>query len=76
VSQGDDRVVRITLDDGARRSAELAPAPYHLAVTPQDGRLLVTSREQSKLWVLDPASLEVVRVISLDGIGHQISLTR
>ncbi|MES1942271.1 hypothetical protein T5B8_18623 [Salinisphaera sp. T5B8] len=76
VSQGDDRVVRITLDDGTRHSAGLAPAPYHLAVTPKDGRLLVTSREQSKLWVLDPASLEIVREIALDGIGHQISLEK
>ncbi|MDI4638292.1 MULTISPECIES: YncE family protein [Halomonadaceae] len=73
-SQGDDRLVRITLDDGTRQSITLSTAPYHLAVVPDDGRLLVTSREESKLWVLDPASLEVLYTISLDGIGHQISL--
>jgi len=73
-SQGDDRLVRITLDDGTRQSITLAPAPYHLAVVPDDGRLLVTSREESKLWVLDPVSLDVLHTLPLDGIGHQISL--
>lgn len=73
-SQGDDRLVRITLEDGTRQSIDLAPAPYHLAVAPVDGRLLVTSREESKLWVIDPISLDVLHTIPLDGIGHQISL--
>lgn len=73
-SRGDDRLVRITLEDGTRQSIALAPAPYHLAVDPDDGRLLVTSREEGKLWVLDPMSLDVLHTIPLGGIGHQISL--
>lgn len=73
-SQGDNRLVRITLGDGTRQSIALAPAPYHLAVDPDDGRLLVTSREEGKLWVLDPSSLEILHTIALAGIGHQISL--
>ncbi|MCE0732953.1 YncE family protein [Halomonas sp. G15] len=73
-SQGDDRLVRITLDDGTRQSIDLPPAPYHLAVAPTDGRLLVTSSEESKLWVIDPITLNIQHDIPLNGIGHQISL--
>ncbi|WP_211310889.1 YncE family protein [Halomonas denitrificans] len=43
-SQGDNRLVRISLEDGTRHSAELSPAPYHLTVVPTDGRVLITSR--------------------------------
>lgn len=73
-SQGDNRVVRISLEDGTRHGAELAPAPYHLAVSPADGRVLVTSRAEPRLWILAPASLEVLETVGLGGIGHQISL--
>lgn len=73
-SQGDERFVRIDLTRDIRKSIPLAPAPYHLAVSPVDGRILVTSRGEAKLWVLDPVSLEIVDEIPLGGIGHQISI--
>lgn len=73
-SKGGDRVVRIDLVSGTRHSVSLAPAPYHLAVSPGDGRLLVTSRAEGRLWVLDPASLEIIDEITLNGTGHQISI--
>lgn len=73
-SQGDERLVRIDLTHDIRKSIPLAPAPYHLAVSPVDGRILVTSRGEAKLWVLDPVSLEIVDEIPLGGIGHQISI--
>ncbi|WP_280549200.1 MULTISPECIES: YncE family protein [unclassified Halomonas] len=73
-SQGDNRIVRISLNDGTRHSAELSPAPYHLAVATTDGRVLVTSRAEPHLWILDPDSLEVLQTVELGGIGHQISL--
>ncbi|MFG6159531.1 YncE family protein [Halomonas sp. 1390] len=73
-SQGDNRLVRISLEDGIRHSAELSPAPYHLAVAPTDGRVLVTSRAEPLLWIVDPDSLEVLQTVELGGIGHQISL--
>lgn len=73
-SQGDERVIRIELNHNDRKSAQLAPAPYHLAVSPVDGRILVTSRGEAKLWVLDPVSLAIVDEVPLDGIGHQISI--
>ncbi|MBD3657164.1 YncE family protein [Marinobacter sp.] len=75
-SQGDERLVRIDLTPGIRKSIPLAPAPYHLAVSPVDGRILVTSRGEAKLWVLDPVLLEIVDEIRLGGIGHQISIDK
>ncbi|MDK8463270.1 YncE family protein [Marinobacter sp. SS13-12] len=73
-SQGDERIVRIELRLNSRESVQLTPAPYHLAVSPVDGQILVTSRGEAKLWVLDPVSLATVDEIPLDGIGHQISI--
>ncbi|WP_100640974.1 YncE family protein [Marinobacter salexigens] len=73
-SKGSNRIVRIELDTGDRHSAPLAPAPYHLAVSPHGGQLLVTSRAESKLWVLEPDSLDIIDEVPLKGIGHQISL--
>ncbi|AOY87742.1 hypothetical protein BKP64_05905 [Marinobacter salinus] len=73
-SQGDEEIVRVELDSNSRKSVQLKPAPYHLTVSPIDGRILVTSRAEAKLWVLDPASLTIVDEVSLDGIGHQISI--
>lgn len=73
-SKGDNQVVRIELANGTRQSVPLAPAPYHLAVSPDDGSLLITSRAENRLWLLDPTSLSITDEISLNGIGHQISL--
>ncbi|SFI01106.1 YncE family protein [Modicisalibacter xianhensis] len=73
-SQGDNRLVRISLEEGTRHAAELAPAPYHLAVSPTDGRVLVTSRAEPHLWIIAPDTLEVLQTVELGGIGHQISL--
>ncbi|MDI5933838.1 YncE family protein [Halomonas kalidii] len=73
-SQGDSRLVRISLEDGTRHTAELSPAPYHLAVAPTDGRVLVTSRAAPLLWIVDPDTLKVLQTVELGGIGHQISL--
>lgn len=73
-SQGDERVIRIELNQNDSKSVQLAPAPYHLAVSPVDGSILVTSKGEAKLWVLDPVSLAIVDEVPLEGIGHQISI--
>lgn len=73
-ARGDDRLVSIDLQSGSKNSRALAPAPYHLAVNPEDGRLLVTSREEGRLWVIEPVNLSVEHSLPLDGIGHQVSL--
>lgn len=73
-SEEGGHLVAVSLPDGATRTAELAPAPYHLAVSPADGRLLVSSRDLPKLWVVDPRTLAAVGEIPLAGVGHQAAL--
>lgn len=73
-SEQGDRLVAVHLKDGTIRSAELKPAPFHLAVNPADGKLLVTSQDAPKLWVIDPQTLRPVETIHLAGVGHQIAL--
>ncbi|WP_258075636.1 YncE family protein [Marinobacter persicus] len=73
-SRGDERIVRLGLNNNSRTSAQLAPAPYHLAVSPVNGSLLVTSRGEPKLWILDPESLTILKEVTLEGVGHQISI--
>ncbi|HSH84046.1 MAG TPA: PQQ-binding-like beta-propeller repeat protein [Guyparkeria sp.] len=73
-SQGDDRLVAVNLADGATREIELAPAPYHLAINPADGKLLISSYKQSQLWVVDQRTLDILETLPLAGIGHQIAV--
>jgi YVTN family beta-propeller protein len=74
-SKGGNRLVSIDPEDGTVREREFAPAPYHVAVNPVDSRLLVSSRENPVLWVIDPVTLERERNIELGGIGHQAAFT-
>jgi hypothetical protein len=39
------------------------------------GKLYVSSREQSKIWVVDQKSLKVTGEIALRGEGHQMVFT-
>lgn len=73
-SQGDNRLVAVSLADGAIREMQLAPALYHLAINPSDGKLLISSREKPQLWVVDPRTLNTLQTVSLAGIGHQIAV--
>lgn len=75
-STGGNELVSIDPETGAVRERELEPAPYHVAVNPVDGRLLVSSREAPVLWVIDPVTLERERTVELGGIGHQTAFTR
>lgn len=72
--QADNRLVAVNLSDETMQEAELGPAPYHLAVNSEDGKLLITSREVPQLWVVDQNRLNVLEKIPLAGIGHQIAL--
>ncbi|SHF67906.1 DNA-binding beta-propeller fold protein YncE [Modicisalibacter ilicicola DSM 19980] len=73
-SQGDNRLVAVSLDDGTVREMVLAPAPYHLAINPTDGRLLISSRDKPQLWVVDPRTLDTLETVPLAGVGHQIAV--
>jgi YVTN family beta-propeller protein len=65
-----NEVVAVDLESGTVKRQPLGPQPYHL--TAGSGQIYVTSAEEPKLWVLDPDSLEVIREIPLQDIGHQV----
>lgn len=71
---GDDKVVAYDLATGTYRSAQLAPAPYHLAVVRDAGKIYVSSADEPKVWVLDPETLAVLGEIPIGGKGHQMVL--
>ena len=57
------------------KTITLAPAPYHLNTINGTGKIYVSSRKESKLWVIDQQSLKVVNEIQLPaGEGHQMAV--
>jgi len=73
-SQGDGKLVAIDLASGQARRIALAPAPYHVSSVPGSGTLLVSSRAEKRIWVLDQSTLALRGEIAIDGIGHQMAV--
>ena len=71
-SKGDNKIVAVDLETGNRRTAALAPAPYHLASIQGTNTLYVSSRAENRLWVVDQITLGVIKEIAIGGIGHQM----
>jgi len=69
---GTNRLAAIDLRSGRVRSAELAPAPYHLTAIRGTGKLYVSSRQEPTVWVIDQASLRPRGEIAIRGEGHQM----
>lgn len=67
-----DRVVSIDLDTGVLVAKSLSPAPYHLTTIPGEGSVLVSSRDEPKVWVVDAQSLTAISEILIEGEGHQM----
>ncbi len=67
-----DRIASVDLGSGEITSASLAPAPYHLTTIPGTGRILVSSRDESKVWIVDASSLSALGEIPIEGEGHQM----
>ncbi|WP_238367830.1 YncE family protein [Mesobacterium pallidum] len=67
-----DRIVAIDLGTGGLESASLAPVPYHLTTIPGADSVIVSSRDEPKVWVVDATSLSVLREIRIEGEGHQM----
>ena len=70
--KGEDKLVAVDMQTGNRKSATLAPAPYHLATIDGAGTLYVSSREEPKVWIVDQADLAVRGEIAVSGEGHQM----
>jgi len=72
-SQKDEKLVALDPKTGGQRTLALAPAPYHLNTVRGTGKVYVSSRKESKIWVVDQKSLQTVGTIALPGgEGHQM----
>jgi len=67
-------LIAIDLVTGERREMKLSPQPYHLEVLPGINRIYVSSRQDPKIWVIDPGTWKVVGEIAISGEGHQMVL--
>lgn len=72
--KGENRLAAIQLATGVIRSLPLAPEPYHLVTVKDTGKLYISSRKESKLWVVSQRDLQLVGEIPITGIGHQMAL--
>jgi len=70
--KGENKLVAIELGSGSMRTAPLGPAPYHLTTISGTGKIYVSSRDEPKVWVVDPATLAATAEIPVEGEGHQM----
>lgn len=70
--KGENKIVAVDLASGSVRSAPLEPAPYHLTTVTGTGKIYVSSRDEPKVWVVDPATLTATAEIAVVGEGHQM----
>ena len=64
--------ISIDVNTGKVRSLKLKPAPYHLKVIGDTGKIYVSSRKKPFVWVVDAKKLKVKRKIRVRGEGHQM----
>lgn len=67
------KLVRIDVTTGKEHVTQLQPAPYHVEMLDDLGKIYVSSRKEPKIWIVDPRSLEVRGEISIgQGVAHQM----
>ncbi|MBO9448275.1 MULTISPECIES: YncE family protein [unclassified Ruegeria] len=71
-AKGTDRLLSIDLATGKQRSTNLSPAPYHLTTIPNSGKVMVSSRTEPKVWIVDQVSLTAITEMPILGEGHQM----
>ena len=74
-SKKENKLVAIDTDSGKKRELALSPAPYHLSAIRNTGKVYVSSRKKSIIWVVDQKSLKIVNTIKLPaGEAHQMAI--
>lgn len=68
----DNKLIAINTKTGKVKTLKLAPAPYHVSVIGDTGKLYVSSREKPFIWVIDAKKLKVTGKIKIQGEGHQL----
>ena len=74
--KGTDHLFSVDLASGAVTANALAPSPYHLMTIPGTGSVMVSSREEPKVWIVDSATLTTKQEIPIAGEGHQMVAVR
>ena len=74
-SKKENKLVAIDTVSGKKRELVLSPAPYHLNTIRNTGKVYVSSRKKSIIWVVDQKTLKVVNTIKLPaGEAHQMAI--
>ena len=74
-SKKENKLVAIDTVSGKKRELALSPAPYHLNTIRNTGKIYVSSRKKSIIWVVDQKTLKVVNTIKLPaGEAHQMAI--
>jgi len=68
----DNKLVAVNVNTGKIRSLKLAPAPYHVQVIGDTGKIYVSSKKKPFVWVIDANKFEVTGKIKIRGEGHQM----
>lgn len=68
-----NKLVSIDTKTGNKKELSLKPAPYHLNTITGTGKVYVSSKKQSLIWVVDQKTLTLINTIKLPaGEGHQM----
>jgi len=70
----DRKLIAINLENDTRRELTLAPMPYHITAVKGTGKLYISSRAKTKLWVVDQYTLEILNTVKIGGVGHQMAV--
>ncbi len=68
----DNKLVAIDIKTGKMRTLMLKPAPYHVKVIGDTGKIYVSSRKKPFIWVVDEKKLKVTGKIPVRGTAHQM----
>ncbi|MGB3691050.1 MAG: hypothetical protein WBA02_17315 [Jannaschia helgolandensis] len=70
--RGEDKIAAVALSTGDVTTAPLSSEPYHLTTIPGTCTFYVSSRAESKVWIIDEATLTPVGDFPIEGEGHEI----
>ncbi|GMR05443.1 MAG: hypothetical protein BMS9Abin25_0018 [Gammaproteobacteria bacterium] len=68
----DNKLVALDVKTGKMRTLKLAPAPYHVKVIGNTGKIYVSSRKKPFIWVVDAKQLKVIGKIKVRDVAHQM----
>ncbi|GMT39510.1 MAG: hypothetical protein IEMM0001_0245 [bacterium] len=68
----DNKLVAVDVKTGKIRTLKLDPAPYHVKVIGNTGKIYVSSKKKPFIWVVDAKQLKVIGKIKVRDVAHQM----